>query len=98
MYGTCIATHTEDKYACESLALPENVKEHFKKTADHATVYVFDRGQSSAEAFGEMKSHKGLLFVGRLLENRKLSIVKEFDVLLRVLSTENSKLKCFSVF
>jgi hypothetical protein len=79
MYGSCVATHTEEKYASESLALPENVLAHFKKTQDHANVYLFDRGQSSAESFSRMKSWKGLLFVGRLMENRKLHIVKELD-------------------
>jgi transposase len=83
MYGSCAATHTEEKYASECLALPENVIAHFKKSADHAEVYVFDRGQSSAESFREMKSHKGLLFVGRLLENRKLHIVRDFDLTFR---------------
>jgi hypothetical protein len=83
MYGSCAATHTEEKYASESLALPENVIVHFKKSADHADVYVFDRGQSSTESFREMKSHKGLLFVGRLLENRKLHIVRDFDLTFR---------------
>lgn len=80
MYGSCAQTHTEEKYASEALALPENVLEHFKKSADHASVYLFDRGQCSAEAFREMKSEQGLLFIGRLLENRKLHIIKEFDL------------------
>jgi hypothetical protein len=83
MYGSCAATHTEEKYASESLALPENVIAHFKKSVDHAEVYVFDRGQSSTESFREMKSHKGLLFAGRLLENRKLHIVRDFDLTFR---------------
>jgi IS4 transposase len=79
MYGSCAQVHREEKYASESLALPENVMEHFKKSTDHANVYIFDRGQSSATAFANMKSHDGLLFVGRLLENRKLNIIKEMD-------------------
>jgi IS4 transposase len=79
MYGSCAKVHKEEKYASEALALPENVIAHFKSSADHAQVYIFDRGQSSANAFSTMKSHKGLLFVGRLLENRKLHIVKECD-------------------
>ncbi|MDR1103114.1 MAG: hypothetical protein LBL42_05090, partial [Tannerella sp.] len=64
----------------ESLALPENVKEHFKKSREHASVYVFDRGQSSTEAFREMNSTEDLRFVGRLMENRKLNIVRESDL------------------
>jgi hypothetical protein len=80
MYGTCAVTHTEEKYASESLALPENVIAHFKQTQDHAQVYVFDRGQSSAEAFSRMKSNEGLQFVGRLLDNRKLFTVKKLDL------------------
>jgi len=79
MYGSCAQVHKEEKYASESLALPENVLSHFKNSVDHANVYIFDRGQSSAEAFSNMKSHNGLLFVGRLLENRKLHIIKDFD-------------------
>jgi hypothetical protein len=80
MFGSCCKTHTDEKYACESLALPENVLDHFKKSKGHATVYIFDRGQSSAEAFKTMKKQNGLLFVGRLLENRKLHVIKEFDL------------------
>ena len=79
MYGSCANVHREEKYASESLALPENVMSHFKQSTDHANVYIFDRGQSSAEAFSKMKFHNGLLFVGRLLENRKLHIVKDMD-------------------
>lgn len=80
MFGSCCTTHTQEKYACESNALPENVMAHFRKTKDHAHVYIFDRGQSSAASFKMMKQEEGLLFVGRLLENRKLSIVREFDL------------------
>jgi hypothetical protein len=80
MFGSFAQTHTDDKYANESLALPENVFGHFKKCEDHANVYIFDRGQSSTDKFVHMKSQKGLLFVGRLQEKRKLNIVKEFDL------------------
>ena len=80
MFGSFARTHTDEKYANESLALPENVLDHFKKYEDHASVYIFDRGQSSTGKFVEMKSQKGLLFVGRLQEKRKLNIVKEFDL------------------
>ena len=79
MYGSCAHVHKEEKYASESLALPENVLSHFKKNDEHASVYLFDRGQSSADAFSTMKSHKGLLFIGRLMENRKLHIIKELN-------------------
>jgi hypothetical protein len=79
MYGSCANVHKEEKYANESLALPENVLSHFKKSDDHARVYLFDRGQTSAAAFSTMKSHKGLLFVGRLMENRKMNIIREFN-------------------
>ena len=58
------------------LALPENVMEHFKKRDGHSGVYVFDRGQSSTEAFAGMQSDRGLRFAGRPVENRKLSAVK----------------------
>jgi len=80
MFGSFAQTHTEEKYASESLALSENVLGHFKKHEDHANVYIFDRGQSSTCKFVEMKSQEGLLFVGRLQEKRKLKIVKEFDL------------------
>jgi IS4 transposase len=72
MYGSLAKVHTEDRYANESIVLPENVREHFKKSKNHSGVYVPDRGQFSTAAFGEMRSKDGLLFVGRLLENRKL--------------------------
>lgn len=80
MYGSCAQTHTEEKYASESLSLPENVLEHFKKTEDRVSVYLFDRGQPSTAKFVEMKSQNGLLFAGRLLESRELHIVREFDL------------------
>ena len=80
MFGSFSKVHKEERYACESKALPENVMGHFKKEKDHATVYLFDRGQSSTQAFADMKSEEGLLFVGRLQENRKRKHVKSFDV------------------
>lgn len=80
MYGSCATTHTGESYASESLALPENVITHFKQSEAHALVYLFDRGQSSADSFGRMKAEKGLRFVGRLMENRKLYPVKSFDL------------------
>jgi IS4 transposase len=43
-------------------------------------VYIFDRGQNSADAFKEMKSEEGLLFIGRLNENRKLKQIKLLDI------------------
>jgi len=79
MYGSFGKIHNEDKYANEALALPENVIEHFKHSSDQSCVYIFDRGQNSTDAFSEMKSQEGLLFIGRLRENRKLHIVEEFD-------------------
>jgi len=51
MYGNFTKTHNEEKYASECLALPENIIEHFKKDKEHSSVYVFDRGLSSAKAF-----------------------------------------------
>jgi predicted SprT family Zn-dependent metalloprotease len=78
MFATMGSVHKEECYASESLALPENVMNHFKKEKDHATVYLFDRGQSSGEAFSKMKNREGLQFVGRLLENRSLKVIKEF--------------------
>lgn len=80
MFGSFSKVHKEESYAAECKALPENVIEHFKKEQDHATVYLFDRGQVSTEAFKDMKSEEGLLFIGRLKENRKLKEVKSFDV------------------
>ena len=79
MFATLGSIHSEESYASEALALPENVMKHFRKTEDHASVYIFDRGQSSAEAYREMKGREGLRFVGRLLENRKVKVLKEFD-------------------
>jgi hypothetical protein len=79
MYGCCANVHAEERYASESLALPENVMEHFHRGGDHASVYLIDRGQCSAVAFDKMNSIDGLHFVGRLQENRKLYRVKSFD-------------------
>jgi hypothetical protein len=83
MYGSFAKVHKEDKYANESIALPENVEDHFKIIKDHSNVYIIDRGLSSASSFDEMRSKKGLLFVGRLVENRKLHIIKEYDLTYR---------------
>jgi hypothetical protein len=80
MFGTCSCVHTGESYASESLALPGNVFKHFKKTQNHAQVYVFDRGQNATKAFKELNNRQGLLFVGRLMDNRKLSVVKELDL------------------
>jgi len=80
MFASCANVYKEEKYASECNALPENVLGHFKKSKDHATVYVFDRGQASSEAFKEMNSEKELLFVGRLKEKRKLKEIESFDV------------------
>ena len=80
MFGSFSKVHKEESYASESKALPENVMEHFKKEKDRSSVYIFDRGQASAEAFKNMKAEEGLLFIGRLKENRKLKQMKSFDI------------------
>jgi hypothetical protein len=77
MFGSFSALHSESAYASESLALPENVIDHCRKEKEHASVYVIDRGQSSADAFKKMKDTEGLLFVGRLLENRRMKHIRE---------------------
>jgi hypothetical protein len=80
MYGSFAKIHSENRYANESLALPENVLDHFKKSKEHADVYIFDRGQSSAEAFDRMRSTEALPFIGRLVANKKPHVPKEFDL------------------
>lgn len=71
------SVHSEEKYASETLALTDNVLGHFRKTPNHSTVYVFDRGQSSADSFKRMDELEDLKFVGRLAENRKLEFVED---------------------
>jgi len=80
MFGCFTKVHKDKSYANECKALPENVMEHFKKEKEHSKVYIFDRGQASAEAFKDMNSEEGLLFVGRLNENRKLKQIESFDL------------------
>jgi transposase len=80
MFGSFLNVHKESSYMSECKAIPENVMEHFKKEQDHSSVYIFDRGQTSADAFKNMNSQEGLLFIGRLNENRKLKQVKSFDI------------------
>lgn len=80
MFGSLASLHTENTYHSEIVALPENILSHVKKHPDHARVYIIDRGQSSAEAFKEMKHEKGLLFVGRLQDNRKLKVIQEHPI------------------
>lgn len=77
MFASFSQIHSQEKYANESLAIPENVINHCKQTKDHAKVYLFDRGVASGRKFVEMKKTDNLLFIGRLLENRKLKIVEE---------------------
>lgn len=80
MFGSFAGVHHRDIYASEALALPENVLGHFKKEPNHATVYLFDRGQSSAEAFKDMKQTQGLCFISRLMDNRRLEYIQEFTI------------------
>ncbi|MDD2475571.1 MAG: hypothetical protein PHI32_06640 [Dysgonamonadaceae bacterium] len=77
MFASFPQIHSQEKYANESLAIPENVINHCKQTKDHAKVYLFDRGVVSGCKFVEMKNTDNLLFIGRLVENRKLKIVEE---------------------
>ena len=77
MFASFCQVHTQEAYANESLALPENVLGHFKQEKHHSSVYIFDRGQASGERFTEFKQEDGLLFVGRLADNRKLEFVQE---------------------
>jgi hypothetical protein len=80
MFATLGSIHHQECYASEALALPENVMNHFRKEKNHACVYILDRGQTSIEAYKKMKSEEGLLFVGRLIENRQIRLVKELPV------------------
>lgn len=80
MFASFSKIHSQEKYANESLALPENVMNHFKSEKDHAKVYVFDRGLSSGEKFTQMYNTEELLFVGRLQENRKINIVIKCNI------------------
>jgi hypothetical protein len=77
MFGTFFKVHMESKYTSESLALPENVLGHCKKTKNHACIYIMDRGQGSLEAFSQMNQTEELNFVGRLLNNRKRKLIKD---------------------
>ena len=70
----CLHTQSSEN---ESKALPENILKHFKKIPNHSSVYIIDRGQNSAEAFKTMKQEEGLLFVGRMLANRKLYVLED---------------------
>lgn len=80
MFASFHSIHKKKEYHVESLALSENVLNHFKKVKDHSMVYIFDRGMLSAPAFQEMKQEEGLWFVGRLSENRKLKEIKRYPV------------------
>lgn len=77
MFASFCQVHTQEEYANESLALPENVLGHFKQEKHHSSVYIFDRGQASGERFTEFKQENGLLFVGRLADNRRIEFVEE---------------------
>ena len=77
MFASFSQIHTQGKYISESLAIPENIINHCKQAKDHAKIYLFDRGLTSAFKLAEMKNTENLFFIGRLLENRKLKIVEE---------------------
>jgi FOG: Transposase and inactivated derivatives len=79
MFASFSSMHREKEYHVESLALSENVLNHFKKEKGHSSVYIFDRGMLSAPKFQEMKQEEGLFFVGRLRENRKLKEIEKFE-------------------
>jgi hypothetical protein len=79
MFASFSSVHSDERYANESLALPENVLSHFKKEKHHSHVYLFDRGLASGEKLNQFSEEEGLFFVGRLLENRKLVIVEKRD-------------------
>ena len=79
MFASFSSIHSEEKYANESLTLPENILGHFKKDKHHSQVYLFDRGLGSGEKLNQLGQEKGLFFVGRLLDNRKLYIVEKRD-------------------
>ncbi|NDW13893.1 IS4 family transposase [Bacteroides sp. 214] len=81
MFPSYFKAHNEENYASEVLALTENVMDHFKKEKDHASVYIVDRGQCSAESFKAMSAEDGLHFVGRLQENRRIKVLSSQDVL-----------------
>lgn len=80
MFSSFGEVHKESHYGDECQSLSENVIKHFKKDQNHSLVYLFDRGQCSANAFKEINNHVGLQFVGRLVENRKLNILEEKDI------------------
>lgn len=80
MFPSYFKAHNQEQYASEVLALSENVMEHFKKEKDHASVYIVDRGQCSAEVFRAMSQEEGLYFVGRLQENRRIKVLSSQDV------------------
>lgn len=76
MFPSYCSLHTQGSEN-EAKALPQNILNHFKKTPNHSSVYIIDRGQNSAEAFKAMKQEDGLLFVGRMLTTRKLKILED---------------------
>lgn len=80
MFASLANVHTDDRYASEIVALPENVLEHFKREENHSLVYLFDRGQCSAEAFKEMKAEEGLQFVSRLQKNRRVKVIEKLPL------------------
>ncbi len=77
MFASLVNVHTDNRYSSEIIALSENVLEQFKREEDHSLVYVFDRGQCSAEAFKELKAEEGLQFVGRLQKNRRVKVIEK---------------------
>ena len=54
MFASFSQTHSQTRYNNESVAIPENIINHFKKEKDHAKVYVFDRGVNSGLKFAEL--------------------------------------------
>lgn len=65
-----IEVFNTQKYCAEDNALFEAVLQHTKKEADHANIYIIDKGLGSSRRMKSMDD-KGVFFVIRAKENRR---------------------------
>jgi hypothetical protein len=61
---------TSPTYSSEDIALPEVIREHVKKEANHQNIYVLDRGLQSARTMKAFTADQ-IMFICRAKENRK---------------------------
>jgi transposase len=72
-----VGLFTTSEYASEDKALPDVIRSHVKKEADHSNIYVIDRGLQSSRTMRDF-SDEQITFIVRSKENRKYIELSSF--------------------